>query len=196
MRAPSPPGLLARLAPVFLVACTGGPDRGTQLQDALAEAPPHSEARLWLDGDHIVAAAAPIGAELLPPLVRTALQATAPDGELAFVGREWGPRGAGFRIEKAYAQPMHRRSVLLAPDGTVLERAHTLPVAEVPPDVLATGARHGSRVDEAWIVSGPAREEHWTLVMRDRFGTAHVLQVGLDGKQLRLGRRVAARVDS
>jgi hypothetical protein len=33
-------------------------------------------------------------------------------------------------------------------------------------------------------------------VMRDRFGTAHVLQVGLDGKQLRLGRRVAARVDS
>lgn len=196
MRAPCLPGLLARLVPVFLAACAGGPDRGQQLADALLEAPPHSETRLWLDGDRIVGAAAPIGADLLPPLVRTALQATAPDGELAFVGREWGPRGDGYRIEKAYAEPLHRRSVLIAADGTVLERAHTLPVADVPPDVLATGARHGSRVDEAWIVSGPMREEHWTLVMRDRFGTAHVLQVGLDGTQLRLGRRVAARVDS
>lgn len=196
MRAPSLPGLSARLVPLLLVACAGGPDRGTQLTAALAEAPPHSEARIWLDGDRLVGAAAPIGADLLPTAVRTTLQATAPDGELSFVGREWSARGEGFRIEKAYAQPLHRRSVLIAADGQVLERAHTVPVGEIPLDVLATGAKHGSQCDEAWIVSGPVREEHWLLLMRERFGPATMVQVALDGRLLRTGRRVAARVDS
>lgn len=106
-----------------------------------------------------------------------------------------GPRGRGYRIEKAYAEPLHRRSVLVDGDGAVLERAHTVPMPDVPQDVLAAAATKAPRVEEAWIVSGPLHEEHWSVLVRERSGAAHLLRIGLDGRLVRAARRVAARVD-
>ena len=191
---PSHPfALFALLSAV--AACRGGPAVPPRLAEELGQAPPYTEARLWLAGDRVVGATAPLGPGTLPPAVRTTLLAVAPDGETTFTGREWGPRGEGFRIDKAYAEPTHRRSVLIAADGAVLERAHTVPIGDVPADVLAVGAGIAPRLEEAWIVSGPEREEHWTLVMRERAGETIVVQVGLDGVRLRVQRRVAARID-
>lgn len=178
-----------------MAACGAGPGVPPRLTEELGAAPPYTEARLCLVGDRIVGATAPLGPGTLPTAVRTTLLAVAPDGETTFTGREWGPRGEGFRIDKAYAEPAHRRSVLIAADGAVLERAHTVPIGDVPPDVLAVGAGIAAQLDAAWIVSGPLQEEHWTLVVRARSGETHVVQVGLDGKLRSVQRRVAARID-
>jgi hypothetical protein len=178
-----------------LAACAGTGPRATELAAAIAAAPPGTAARLWLDGDRLGTAVVPCHQAELPPAVRQMLVAVAPDGERQFTGREWGPRGAGFRIEVRYADPAHVRSVLLTNDGAVLERSHTVPLTEVPQHVLATALRSAPFVDEAWVVSGPRREEHWELQLRDRSGALHAVRIGLDGRTIAQHRRLAARID-
>ena len=162
----------------------------------LAESPPEATTRLWLAGDQLVAVAIPLGPGWLTPAVRTTLQAVAPDGETTFTAREHGPRGTGIRVEKQYQEPLHDRSVLIAEDGAVLERAHTMPVPGVPENVLATALRTGPKVLTAWIVSGATREEYWDITVLDRDGQTIVVRIGLDGRELARSRRGNARIDS
>jgi hypothetical protein len=178
-----------------LAACATAPSPTTTLAARLHDAPAGSAARLWLAGDRVVAAAVPVGPGSMPLAVRTTLQAVLPGGTQTFAGREHGPRGQGFRVDKSYPEPEHARTALVADDGAVLERAHTVPIAEVPQNVLATALRTGPAVDEAWIVSGPTTEEFWSFVLHDRAGRTFVVKVGLDGAPLGRMRRSAARVD-
>lgn len=179
-----------------LGACASPPIPPT-LAKWFSDAPGESMPRLLLDGDRIVAAAAPLGPGLLPPPVRTTFEAVAPGGETLFLGREWSERGEGFRLEKHYHDGVeHTRSVLASPDGAVLERWHTVPVPQVPQQVLAAALRHGPNIDEARIVSGPEREEHWDLIARDRSSRTFVVRVGLHGDLLGTARRLDARVDA
>lgn len=180
-----------------LAACAAGPALPPQLGRLLAEAPAGAAPRLWLAGDRIVGAAVPLGAHSLPPPVRTMVEAVAPGGESTFVGREWGVRGEGYRVEKHYRDttPPHARAVLVAADGTVLERWHTVPLPEVPQPVLATALRSGPMIAEARIVSGREREERWELVVRDRAGGEFVVHVGLDGAPLGRHRRLAGELE-
>jgi len=190
MRTPLPFVFLAFAA----CAGTAGPE---SLREWLDAAPPGAAPRLWLRGDRVVAAAAPIDPHDLPSAVRTAIEAIAPDGVLEFCGREWGVRGAGYRIEKRYPdEPVpHVRTLLLAGDGRVLERAHSIPISDAPPRVLATALRVGPTVDEVQIVSGPDREEHWSLTVRDRAGRTFVVVVELDGRLRSAHRRTGSRID-
>lgn len=180
-----------------LAACAAGPALPPQLGRLLAEAPADATPRLVLAGDRLVGAAVPLGPHSLPPPVRTMVDAVAPGGETTFVGREWGVRGDGYRVEKHYRDtaPPHTRSVLVAGDGAVLERWHTVPLPEVPQPVLATALRSGPTITEARIVSGREREEHWLLVVRDRTGQAFLVRIGLDGALLGRHRRLAGAVD-
>jgi hypothetical protein len=183
------------LLPLAFGACAARSAVPTALAAELAESPPAAEARLWLAGDRIVAAAIPLGPGWLTPTVQTTLRAVAPDGETTFTAREYGPRGTGLRIEKHYTEPAHDRSVLIGEDGAVLERAHTWPIPEVPQDVLATALRTGPKITTAWIVSGPTAEEYWDLVVQDRDGQTIVVRIGLDGRELARSRRGRARID-
>jgi hypothetical protein len=179
-----------------LTACAATAPVPAALPSAVADTPADGTVRLCLAEDHVASAAVTLSPGSLPPAARKMADAIAPDGETRFVGREWGPRGTGFRIEKAYREPEHRRSVLVDEAGAVLERAHTMPLARVPQHVLATALRTGPVIDEAWIVSGPLAEEHWTLVVVDRAGVRFVVRIGLDGTFLARWRRVAATVDA
>lgn len=184
------------VAALALTACaaTGGAD--SDLGRLLAEAPQDVPARLWLDGNTLAAAAIAVGPGALPPAVRTTLEAVAPRGELLFQGRERGPRGIGFRIEKRYREGTaeHLRSALIADDGAVLERAHTLAIESAPQQVLAAALRVAPHVDQVWIVSGSAREEYYRCVTRDRLGHVLVVDLDLTGGVLAVRRRVAAEV--
>jgi hypothetical protein len=163
----------------------------------LAEAPEDHPARLWFQGDQLVGAAVAVGPGALPPPVRTTIDAVAPRGELTFQGREWSRRGSGFRIDKHYTigTVEHSRSALIARDGTVLERSHTVPLPEVPHDVLAAAMSVGTDVVEARIVSGTLHEEYWECTVHDRIGHTHVATIGLDGRLRGTVRRVQARID-
>ncbi len=181
-----------------VAACSTAAPVPESLQALVDESPEGMPARFAIDGNRIIASAVAIGPGALPAVVRTTIDAVAPGGEVLFQGREWGPRGAGFRVEKRYRDGAkeHVRSVLVAADGRVLERAHSVPIGEVPQHVLAAAMRVGSMVDEARIVSGPEREEHWSLVVRDRLGRTFVVTIGLDGRSIGSCRRVVARVDA
>ncbi|MBL8748998.1 MAG: hypothetical protein JNK78_07550 [Planctomycetes bacterium] len=180
-----------------LAACGATSRLPTDLATLAAESPVDSPARLRLVGDRIAAATIAVGPGAMPPEVRTTLDAIAPGGELLFQGREWGPRGRGFRIEKRYRGngEEHVRSVLIGEDGSVLERAHSVPLTQVPPNVLGAALRTGPHVDEARIVSGPEREEYWSCTIRTRIGRTFVVDVDLDGRVLRTTRRIDAHLD-
>ncbi|MEZ6037625.1 MAG: hypothetical protein R3F29_09100 [Planctomycetota bacterium] len=194
---PTRPRTLIPALWLALAACQGpGSTLAQQLAQADRDRVAADVVRLVVEDERVVGGATPAVAAEVPPAVHTTFDAVAPDGELLFLGREWGHRGEGFRLEKRYREPAHVRSVLVAADGSVLERAHTLPVPRVPKHVLATALAVGPFVDEARIVSGPVREEYWQLVVRDRAGAERVLRINLDGAELSRRRRVTARVDS
>jgi len=184
------------LACALLAACSAAHPVPPAFADLLAEAPEDQPARLWLQGDQLVGAAVAVGPGAVPPDVRTAIPAVV-RGELLFQGREWGRRGSGFRIDKRYTigAVEHRCSALIARDGTVLERSHTVPLPEVPQEVLAAALSVGPQVDEARMVSGPLREEYWECTVRDRIGHTHIATIGLDGRLRGTVRRVQARID-
>lgn len=182
---------------IALVACTGTGRSLASMVQLRAEAPTDATARFTLAGDRIVASAVPLGPGTLPPGVRTTFEAVAPGGTTTFVGRETGPRGDGFRLDKVYTDGLRQttRSVLADSDGRVLERWHTVPIPEVPQHVLAVALRTGPVIEEARIVSGPEREEHWTFLVRDRSARPFVVTVGLAGEPMGRLRRSQAVVD-
>ena len=180
-----------------LPGCASGSDTTPDLSRWLTEVPEAMPTRLWIAGDRIVRAAAALGPGSIPQAARTAIEAVAPGGDVRFQGREWGPGGDGFRVEKHYADadPEHSRSVLVTADGAVLERAHTVPVTQVPRDVLNTALGAAPQVEAAWIVSDATRERFWVCELRNRIGYALILQIDLQGNLLSASRRIEARVD-
>jgi hypothetical protein len=182
---------------IALAACATPGPVPPSLAELLTASPEQRPARLWLLGNRIVAAAVDLGPGALPAAVRTSLEAVAPRGEVLFQGREWGPRGTGFRIDKLYRleTATHTRSALIASDGTILERSHSVPIAETPQDVLAAAMQIGPKVEDAQIVSGREREEAWRCTVTDRLGHRFVVTIGLDGQLLGATRRITAQVE-
>lgn len=181
-----------------LVACGAGPWRRPPLDELLGDAKAGVPPRLSFAGDELIAVAVPAEPLTIPQVVRTTFQAIAPGGETEFLGREWGPRGTGYRLVKRYREGGHEqvRSVLVDGSGAVLERSHSVPLGEVPQDVLSTALRFGHSVEEVRIVSGPEREEGWAVVVDDRAGHTSALTIGLDGRLRERAVRCAARVEA
>ena len=179
-----------------LAACAAAPVPD-DLQQWLQDAPPESAARLTLRDGAVAAAAVAIDPRNLPATVRTALEAVAPAGKMTFCGREWSSRGDGYRIDKDYTdQPEpHTRSLLLAANGQVLERSHSVGIADVPQHILATALQTGPRIDVAHIVSGPEHEEYWLVIVRDRSDRSYRLHIGLEGQELSRSRTSPSRIE-
>ena len=191
-------GDMRRTRCVWLFLLAGCASPGTpSLGELLADSAIGSSARITVDGDQVIAFATPADYRAMPPEARKTCDTVAPAGTLLFCGVERGPRGEGFRVDKRYEQPIrHERSLLVDDQGKVLERSHTLPVSETPQHVLATALRHGPFVERVEIVSGPVREEHWHVLIRDRQGRVFCATIDLDGELLHLRRRTQSRVDS
>lgn len=188
---------LAWLSLVALGACAGAPALPTGFAELAAEAPDDEPLRLCLDGERIVSASASLGPGALPLAVRVTADAIAPGGRVVFTGREWGPRGSGYRVEKAYrdGKQEHFRSMLLAGDGAVLERSHSLPIGEVPQPVLLA-AQAPARIDvrRVDIVSGPTAEECYRVLVADRAGRTFLVECDLRGRSAVTWRIVNARI--
>jgi hypothetical protein len=187
-----PTALLAALA----AAACAHPGLPTGFARAAAEAPEGTPARLILEGDAVVGAAVALGPTALPAAVRLAAEAIAPGGDAEFTGREWGPRGDGYRIEKRYDEGQQHafRSLLVRADGVVLERSHSVGVAKAPAAIVGTAMRIGREVLRCEIVSGSASEEGWRVLVRDGAGRSHVVELDLDGRLLSRRRLVQAQL--
>lgn len=163
---------------------------------AVAENPEDLPVRLWIEGDAIRGGATGVGRGGLPLAVRTTAAAVVTDGETVFQGREWGPAGTGFRIEKRRTEAGQELfcSALIADDGSVLERSHSVPLAKVPTSVLAAATAIGRDVQRCEIVSDREREIGWRAVVGDGLGRTYVLGIDLDGSLRKRHRLVAARI--
>ena len=181
-----------------LAACSTAAPVPESLQTLLGESPDGGAARLSISGNRIVAAAVAVTTASVPKAARKAIDAVEQQGDVLFTGREWGPRGTGFRVEKRYREGAREDvlSVLVDAEGNVLEREHSVAIAKVPQHVLVAAMRVGPTIDEARIVSGPEHEEYWSVSVRDRLGRTFVARVSLSGTLLDSVRRVSARVDS
>lgn len=189
--------LLPTTLVVLLASCRAVIGPPVDLGRHLAAAPADASCRLALDRGRLVAATVPIGQDSVPPAVRTAFAAVCGGGAVTFRGREWGPRGEGYRCETSHDSPApgHVRSALVDADGRVLERAHSVPLADVPPRVGAAAREVGATIERALIVAGERREECWRCRVRDGAGRTFVVTIGLDGVRTAVTQLVAARVD-
>lgn len=87
-------------------------------------------------------------------------------------------------------------SLLLDPTGHVVERAHSVPLAEVPVEILRAAMLIGRDVRRCEIESDAQREVGWRALVRDGIGRDHVVEITLDGA-VRFSRRVVnARIDA
>ena len=189
--APSPIGL--GLVCTLLAGCanTGLP---RAFADALATSPEDIAARLHIDGDRVISAAAASGPGGIPQVVRSTIDGVAPGGEVVFAGREWGPYGACFRVEKRYVEGPEQtfRSALIADNGAVLERSHSVPIPKVPPAILAAALTLGRDVQRCEIVSDSSVEREWRATIVDGGGRTMVATIDLDGRLLDVHRIVHA----
>lgn len=180
---------------LLLTGCASAP--GPSLGELLRDAVVGEHARLTVEGDQVVAFATPFDYRALPAAARKTCDTVAPEGALLYCASERGPRGAGFRVEKRYQEPVpHERSLLVDAAGRVLERSHTLPVSDAPQHVLGTALGCGPFVERVEIVSGPVREEFWRVLVKDRRGRVFTATIDLGGELLHLRRRSQSRVDS
>lgn len=166
--------------------------------EAAATAPEEAPARIWLQGDRIVGAAAAIGPGALPQPARAAMDAVALGGEQTFLGREWGARGEHYRVEKRYQEggAESYRSALVTADGDVVERSHTVPVGKVPPVVLGAAMKFGRDLRRCDIVCDAVAEREWRIHCVDGGGRTFVVSVGLDGSPLGASRVVEATLQA
>jgi len=184
MIAPMPSGQERCVWWCSLLAACASPGLPPGFCTALANAPETTPARLWLQGDAITAAAVAVAISGLPPAVRTTADAIAPGGELVFAGRDWGPAVTGFRVEKRYRDGGREefRSVLAAEDGSVLQRSHSVPLADVPLAVLAAARASGRDVRRCEIVADSAVEVGWRATVVDGGGRTFVVELDLAGE--------------
>lgn len=191
---------LASVAPALAFALAGclGAGLPPGFAEAAATAPEDVPARIYLRGDAIDGAAAGIGPGGLPTAVRSTMEAVAPGGETVFLGREWGPHGEAFRVEKRYVEGQGEsfRSALVADDGGVLERSHTLPTVKVPAVVLGAAMPYGRDIRRCEIVSDATTERFWRIRCIDGGGRTFVATVALDGGLMSARRLVAAELQA
>lgn len=186
--------LLPPLCALF-VACAG-PGRAPALSAWLSEAPEAEPARLWLVDDQVVRAIVPLGPGAVPQAARDRVEQAAPGGTVAFHGREWGPFGSGFRIDKHYDdhQVALQRTVLVSADGRLLDFGQAVPLTQVPRAVLDAALAIGRDVQVCWLFAEPGRDPRWECTVQDRIGRTHVVTIDVDGRVRSTSREVGARL--
>lgn len=101
--------------------------------------PPGETPRLFLDASTALRWVIPIEQADLPPTVSRTARAVQQGGELRFVGKVYGGPEDSYLIETAYPDIAadHLRRLIVAADGRVILRSHSLPRADLPGQLLA-----------------------------------------------------------
>ncbi|GAB4152875.1 MAG: hypothetical protein Fur0037_21710 [Planctomycetota bacterium] len=186
--------------PIFLLSawlagsCAATEALSREAVHDLAEASSDGPVRLTLRGTEVVSSSVPVSRAGLPERVRTMIEAIAPGGTTLRLSRERGPLGEGYRVEKDLGNGDFR-AMLIAPDGSVLERSHAVPLGEVPQQVLLAATAPG-RIDvrRCEIVSDGARETGWRILVLDGAGRAYSCECSLDGDLLSRSRILDAEI--
>lgn len=184
------------LATVALLGACAGPERAPALATWLRDAPEGQTTQLWLVDARIARAVVPLGPGEVPRAARERVEQAAPGGSVTFQGREWGPFGTGFRIDKRYdeSQPALLRSALVSAEGMLLDFGQTAPLTQVPRAVLDAALSFGREVRACWLFAEPGREPRWECSVQDGLGRVLVVTIDTNGRVRSTSREVGARL--
>lgn len=181
------------LAPI---ACSGLGHVPADFDAVALEAPANEPVRLFVENGEITSLSVPLPRGGVPLEARRVADLVFPGGTIVFEGREWGPLGNGYRIEKYYPDVVsERRSLLVAAGGEILEQTHSLPVAEAPQDVLlAAAADYRRDLDRIDVVHSGDDREYFRVHATDTMGRGYLVECAPDGGDLRVARILQAEV--
>ena len=177
-------------------ACSSGPPLPDGFAASLDRAADSMPVRIHTSGDALASLAMPTDHRSVPADLRRTLEAIAPGGDVTYCARILGTE-PGWLVEKSYptddgpAEP-HTRSVRVRDDGSLIERTHQLPLAEVPRSVLRAALGIGNDVRHARVVQ--AEGEWFRLTVDNAFGWQHEVDVSADGDVLAVVRVKPAEI--
>lgn len=183
------------LLPFLLTSCSLS--LGSRFDRAAQRAPASALAAVELVGGELTRGQVDVAEADVPAEVLRIESTIQPGGERTVLARAFGPTGDGFRFVRRYPRDAAcpERSVLLAADGTVLERSHALPVNEAPAAVLERSASVAAgQVTRIHVVQGQPGEEWYRIHLAAADGTRHLLECETDGTVRLLVRLLAGEI--
>lgn len=153
--------------------------------------------RIELEGEKIVRTSVPIDASELPEHVHLAVAAIQPRGRTLEVARIWTPNGGGHAVGVIHGEfgAARRRHVVVADDGSVLERSHEIRLDEVSKSVRDVIRRLGrgeiARVEV--VQRGPA-DESYRFEIEGPKGLRTIATCTLSGTMVRTARLIDAEL--
>jgi hypothetical protein len=139
----SAPAVISCLLSLFLQGCTCRAF-WPQFTNALFDSPGDGVCRITVRNGHLLRYSAPVHPQDVPPKVREMMDKLGEGGRTAYVAREWGPDGPGYRWDRLVRPDPdgrdERRSWLLNDDGQVMERSYEIPPAQAPAKVLTAAS--------------------------------------------------------
>ncbi|MHC5065833.1 MAG: hypothetical protein ACYTG5_17860, partial [Planctomycetota bacterium] len=119
---------------LMLGACTLPPAIPGEVIRDLLDAPQNGAVRVLIQDGEAVQWIVSLDPRTLPESVRRASEAVLQEGEFRFIGRFHGASEPAFFLEKTYPDQSadHVRKAIIADDGRILLRSHSLALSEVP----------------------------------------------------------------
>ncbi|MHC4077969.1 MAG: hypothetical protein ACYST0_05940 [Planctomycetota bacterium] len=186
----SAPAVISCLLALFLQGCTCRAF-WPQFTNALFDSPGDGVCRITVRNGHLLRYSAPVHPQDVPLKVREMMDKLGEGGRTAYVAREWGPDGPGYRWDRLVRPDPdgrdERRSWLLNDDGQVMERSYEIPPAQAPAKVLAHATALGLGRDAIlWIsivLGAPGDEGRYRMLVKDRDGRQRMVESRADGSR-------------
>jgi hypothetical protein len=192
---------LSSLAALLLVGCAS-PPFWPQFTETLFDSPAQGVCRITIRSGQLHSYSAPVRAQDIPPKPRRTMNELREGTQTVNLAREWGPDGAGYRLDELVRvnNKDERRSLLVDDEGHVLGRSYEISPTDAPKSLLDLAAKAGFGPDairSASVVLGPAGDRgHYRLLIEDRQGRQRILECRADGGMATWYRVIRAQVTS
>ena len=127
-----------------------------------------------------------IDLDSVPVPVRRAAEAVLQGGELFFVGQVHGGSEEAFFMEKRYPELVeaHARKAIIAKDGRIVLRSHSILQRDLPEEV-STAIRRRGDLESLEFIEGDD-DSYYRAVFLDDQGLRQAIELDIGGKERRL----------
>jgi len=176
-------------------SCTAPPSSPAAFLATLDELPTGQVPRLYLTAGEPPRWALPMPYDEFPSSVGRTVETVLQDGELRFAGRVYGGPEDAYLVEKLYPVlgSHHLRRALVASDGRVLLRSHTLPIAEAPDPVAKRISARGE-LESLEFVEGRA-SSYYRAIILEAGALRRVRAYTPEGSLLRVARLLSVQAN-
>jgi len=164
-------------------ACSAPRAIPSEIVTALADTPSSGGIRILLEDKKFAQWIIAVEPNSLPAPVQRSAEAVLQGGELSFVGQVHGGPEEAYLLEKRYPQlaEQHMRKAIIAADGQVILRSHSIPRRELPREVGAALQAKGDLETLEFIEA--ANESYYRAVFLGDRGQRQALELDVRGEE-------------